>query len=67
MNGSYLILAASPLLALGVVVFFVLVARGIRRGDRAYLGDSSGDRVDLITRRVTGIGVRAPNSNDKDR
>lgn len=67
MNGFYLILAASPLLFLGVVVFLVLIAKGIRRGDRAYLGDPSGDRVDSITRRVIGIGVRAPESDDKDR
>jgi hypothetical protein len=65
-NGFYLILAASPLLILGVTVFLVLIARGIRRGDRAYLGDSSGRRLDSITRRVLGVGVRA-NSDDEDR
>jgi hypothetical protein len=66
MNAFYLILAASPLLFLGVVAFLAVIARGIRRGDRANLTDSSGGRVDSITRRVLGVGVRA-NSSEKDR
>jgi hypothetical protein len=66
MNGFYLILTASPLLILSAVAFLALIARGIRRGDHAYLGDPPGNRVDSITRRVLGVGTRA-NSGDEER
>ena len=35
MIGFYIILAASPVLLLVAVAFLVLIAAGVRRGDRA--------------------------------
>ena len=34
MNAFYIILAACPVLLLGVVAFLVLIAVGVRKGDR---------------------------------
>jgi hypothetical protein len=60
----YVILAASPALLLVTIVFFVLIVIGIRRRDRGDLASPSRDRIDAITRRMTGLGVR--NSTDHE-
>jgi hypothetical protein len=62
MNAFWIILAASPVLLLGVVALFVLIVVGIRKGDRGDLASPPGSRLDAITRRVVGVGVR----NDTD-
>ena len=59
MNAFYLILAAFPVLLLGVVAFAVVIAVGIRKGDRSDLASPAGNRIDAITRRVTGLGTRS--------
>jgi hypothetical protein len=58
----YIILAASPVLILVAVAFFVLIVVGIRKGDRGDLASPARNRIDTITRRVVGVGVR----NGKD-
>ena len=54
----YIILAASPVLLLGAVAFLVLIVVGIRKGDRRDLASPNSSRIDVITRRVVGVGVR---------
>ena len=58
MIAFYIILAASPALLLGAVAFLILIAIGIRKGDRGYLASPPQNRIDAITRRVTGLGTR---------
>ena len=62
MNAFWIILAACPVLLLGVVAFFVFIVVGVRKGDRGDLSSPPSNRIDAITRRVTGVGVR----NDAD-
>jgi len=46
--------------AIGVLVMLVI---GIRRGDRACrLADEPGTRLDAVTRRMLGVGVRISGS-----
>jgi hypothetical protein len=59
MIAFYIILAASPVLLLGVVAFLVLIVVGVRRGDRGDLASPPSNRIDAITRRVAGLGVRS--------
>jgi hypothetical protein len=58
MIASYITLAALPVLLLVTIVFLVLIVIGIRRRDRGDLASPSRDRIDAITRRMTGLGVR---------
>lgn len=60
MTAFYIMLAASPVLLLGAVALLVLIAVGIRRGDRGDLTVPPETRIDAITRRVAGVGVRNP-------
>ena len=41
MNAFWIILAACPVLVLGVVAFFVLIVVGVRHGDRRDLACAS--------------------------
>ena len=59
MIAFYIILAASPVLLLGAVAFFVLIVVGIRKGDRGDLASPPSNRIDAITRRVVGVGIRS--------
>jgi hypothetical protein len=59
MNAFYIILAASPVLLLGVVTFLVVIAVGVRKGDRSDLASPARNRIDAITRRMTGLGTRS--------
>lgn len=61
-----LILLATPVLLIVMLVFLVLIVTGIRRADRASLRNSSGDRLDSITRRFVG-GVRNVSRDEEDR
>jgi hypothetical protein len=63
MIAFYIILAASPVLLLCAVAFLVLIVVGVRKGDRGDLASPPRNRIDAITRRVVGLGVR---SNGKD-
>ncbi len=54
----YIILAASPVLLLGAVAVLVLIVVGIRKGDSRDLASPTSSRIDVITRRVVGVGVR---------
>jgi hypothetical protein len=63
MTAFYVILAASPVLLLGAVAFLVFIVLGIRTGDRSDLKSPPSNRIDTITRRAVGLGVR---SNGKD-
>ena len=58
MIAFYIILAASPVLLLGVVAFLVLIVIGVRKRDRGDLAAPAGNRIDAIARRMTGLGVR---------
>jgi len=58
MIAFYIILAASPVLLLGAVAFLVLIVVGIRKRDRGDLAAPDRNRIDAITRRMTGLGVR---------
>jgi hypothetical protein len=62
MIAFYIILAASPVLILVAVAFFVLIVVGIRNGDGSDLASPARNRIDAITRHVVGVGVR----NGKD-
>jgi hypothetical protein len=59
MTVFYIILAASPVLLLGVVAFLVLIVAGVRKRDRGDLAAPDSNRIDAITRRMTGLGVRS--------
>jgi len=50
MNAFWIILAACPVLLLGVVAFFVFIVVGVRKGDRADLASPPRSRMDAITR-----------------
>jgi hypothetical protein len=54
----YIILAVSLALFLGAVAFLTLIVIGIRQRDRGDLAAPPRNRVDAITRRVTGLGAR---------
>jgi hypothetical protein len=58
MIAFYIILAASPVLLLGLVAFLVLIVAGVRKRDRGDLAAPARNRIDAITRRVVGLGVR---------
>ena len=64
MNAFWIILAASPVLLLGVVAFFVLIVVGVRKGDRHDLVSPPRNRMDAITRRVAGLGTRSNKEGD---
>ncbi len=54
----YVVLAASLALFLGAVAFLILIVTGIRRRDRGDLASPPRNRIDAITRRMTGLGTR---------
>ena len=64
MNAFCIILAACPVLFLGAVAFLVLIAVGVRKGDRHDLTSPACSRLDAITRRVTGAAARRTGAGD---
>jgi hypothetical protein len=60
----YIILAASPVLLLGAVAFLALIVAGICKGDRRGLASPPSSRIDSITRRVVGLGVRSKGEDE---
>jgi len=47
-----------------VVAFLVLIAAGVRKGDRRDLASPACSRLDAITRRVTGAAARRTEADD---
>jgi hypothetical protein len=64
MIAFYVILAASPVLLLSAVAFLVLIAAGVRKGDRRDLASPPSSRIDAITRRTVGLGVRSKSKDE---
>ena len=64
MIAFYIILAASPVLLLGVVAFLVLIVVGVRKRDRGDLASPARNRIDAIARRMTGLGVRSSGKDE---
>jgi hypothetical protein len=65
MNAFYTILAACPILLLGTVAFLVMVAAGVRKGDRSTLAPAPRNLLDSITRHVVGVGIRSDDNNSE--
>jgi hypothetical protein len=59
----YIILAASPVLLLGAVAFFVLIVAGVRKGDRSHLANAPRSGSDALARRLL-VGVRHPGGTE---
>ena len=57
-NAFCISLAACLVLLLAAVAFLIFIVIGVRKGDRGDLSSPAGSRIDAITRRVTGVGVR---------
>jgi hypothetical protein len=64
MNAFCIILTACPVLFLGAVAFLVLIAVGVRKGDRGDLASPACSRLDAMTRRVTGAAARRTGAGD---
>jgi hypothetical protein len=65
MIAFYIILAAFPVLLLGAVAFLVLIVTGVRKRDHGDLAEPDKNRVDVITRRMTGLGVRSSGKGER--
>jgi hypothetical protein len=59
-----IILIAFPVLLLSAVAFLAIIAVGIRKGDGHDLAAPAVNRIDAITRRVTGVGTRRNGESD---
>ena len=64
MNAFRIILAACPVLLLAAVAFLIFIAIGVRKGDLGDLSSPADSRIDAITRRVTGVGIRRNEEGD---
>jgi hypothetical protein len=64
MIAFYVILAASPVLLLVAVAFLVLIVAGVRKGDHRDLASPPSNRIDGITRRLVGLGVRSKGEDE---
>jgi hypothetical protein len=64
MNAFSISLAACPVLLLAAVAFLILIAIGIRKGDLTDPSSPAGSRIGVITRRVTGVGIRRNEEGD---
>jgi len=59
-----IILIAFPVLLLSAVAFLAVVAVGIRMGDRRDLTSPAINRIDVMARRVFGVGTRSNGEGD---
>jgi hypothetical protein len=59
-----IILITFPVLLLSAVAFLAVVAVGIRMGDRRDLTSPAINRIDVIARRVSGVGTRSNGEGD---
>ena len=64
MNAFCISLVACPVLLLAAVAFLIFIAIGVRKGDLGDLSSPAGSRIDAITRRVTGVGIRRNEEGD---
>jgi len=67
MIARYVILAAFPALLLGAVAFLILIVIGIHKRDHGDLTSPPRNRVDAITRCVTGLGTRRSEDSGGER
>jgi hypothetical protein len=58
-NAFCISLAVGLVLLLAAVAFLIFIAIGVRKGDLGDLSSPAGSRIDAITRRVTGVGIRS--------
>jgi hypothetical protein len=58
-NAFCISLAAGLVLLLAAVAFLIFIAIGVRKGDLGGLSSPAGSRIDAITHRVTGVGIRS--------
>ena len=63
-NAFCISLAACLILLLAAVAFVIYIAIGVRKGDLGDPPSPAGSRIDAITRRVTGVGVRSNEEGD---
>ena len=63
-NAFCISLAACLVLLVAAVVFLIFIVIGVRKGDLGDLSSPAGSRIDAITRRVTGVGVRRNEEGD---
>ena len=63
-NAFCISLTACLVLLLVAVAFLIFIAIGVRKGDHGDLSAPAGSRIDAITRRVTGVGVRRNEEGD---
>jgi hypothetical protein len=59
-----ILLIALSILLLSAAAFLVVIAVGIRKGDRRDLASPAVNRIDAIARRVTGVGTRSNGRGD---
>ena len=64
MNLFCISLAACPVLLLAAAALLIVIAIGVRKGDRGDLSSPAGSRIDAITRRVIGVGIRRNEEGD---
>jgi hypothetical protein len=64
MNAFCISLAACPALLLAAVALLIFIAIGVRKGDRGDLSSPAGSRIDAVTRRVIGVGIRRDEEGD---
>jgi hypothetical protein len=63
-NAFCISLAACLVLLLAAVAFLIFIAIGVRKGDLGDLSSPAASRIDAITRRVTGVGIRRNEEGD---
>ena len=63
-NAFCISLAACLVLLLAAAAFLIFIATGVRKGDPGDLSSPAGSRIDAITRRVTGVGIRRNEEGD---
>ena len=63
-NAFCISLAACLVLLLAAVAFLIFIVIGVRKGDLGDLSSPADSRIDAITRRVTGVGVRRNEEGD---
>jgi len=63
-NAFCISLAAYLVLLLAAASFLIFIAIGVRKGDLDDLSSPAGSRVDAITRRVIGVGIRGNEEGD---
>ena len=63
-NAFCISLAAGLVLFLAAAAFLIFIAIGVRKGDLGDLSSPAGSRIDAITRRVAGVGIRRNEEGD---